>query len=176
MRSAGEKALLDPRKGGLVASFDPAVTKTLLFEGGQTNDPKDPGGLTRFGIAQKFHPDINVATLTLEEAKDIYKKEYWSPLSADVIQSQAVAEMLFDAAVNIGVKTTANLIQTILGVPCVGVMDVTTLNSLNACTEQEFAAAFTLAKIARYVSLCLKEPVKKKFFFGWVKRALEGKA
>ncbi len=50
------------------------------------------------------------------------------------------------------------------------------MTAINQASVTEFAAAFTLAKIARYVHLCTVTPDKRKFFFGWVKRSLEGAA
>lgn len=161
-----------------MANFDPAVTKTILREGGSkiTNDPADPGGVTKYGIAQAYHPGVDVRNLTEDGAKAIYRDGYWTPLRGDEITSQGVAEMLFDAGVNLGLGTTLKLAQVALGLPQTGKMDDATLEALNAAPATEFAAAFTLAKIARYVHLCAVKPEKRKFFFGWIKRALEGAA
>ena len=36
------------------------------------DDPDDPGGLTKYGIDQRSHPNVDIRNLTEEEAKDIY--------------------------------------------------------------------------------------------------------
>lgn len=56
--------LIDPRDG-----FD--------AEGGYVNDPRDPGGETKYGIAKRSHPKEDIKNLTIEQAITIYNKEYW---------------------------------------------------------------------------------------------------
>lgn len=53
--------------------FEEIVEFTLKWEGGYT-PPPDEGN---FGISQRWHPDIDVKTLTRENAIEIYRKEYW---------------------------------------------------------------------------------------------------
>jgi lysozyme family protein len=158
--------------------FDPAVAKTIVREGGAkfTNDPSDPGGPTKYGIAQNYHPGVDVKNLTEVGAKAIYKKDYWDPISGDSIKDQSLAEMLFDAAVNLGVGRTVRLLQAALKMIPTGSMDPGTLALLNATPAREAGALFTLAKIAQYVHLCEATPEKKKYFYGWVRRALDGAA
>jgi hypothetical protein len=52
-------------------------------DGGYTNDPVDPGGETKFGVAKKFHPEVDVKNLTLQQALEIYKKDYWDKYRCD---------------------------------------------------------------------------------------------
>ena len=153
-----------------------AIIKTIRREGGDkiTEDPADPGGLTKYGIAKRYHPEIDIRNLTLEEATAIYKKEYWDTVRADEIQSQSVAEMLFDAAVNPGVDTAIKIARTVLGLPPSGGADSDLMSHINSTDPVIFATAFTLAKIARYVFLVKQNKAKQKYFFGWVNRALEG--
>ncbi|GIW22249.1 MAG: hypothetical protein KatS3mg068_1256 [Candidatus Sericytochromatia bacterium] len=58
-----------------MASFDIAISKTLKWEGGYVNDPKYPGGETKFGISKAFYPTLDIKNLTLQKAKEIYKKK-----------------------------------------------------------------------------------------------------
>ena len=83
----------------MMLSFNKAFIVVVGLEGKETNDPNDPGGLTRFGISQKYNPDVDVANLTLEQAKEIYLNRYWIPAGCD----EAPYPMdicLFDARVN----------------------------------------------------------------------------
>ena len=66
-------------------SFEIACNLTLGLEGKEkyTNDPRDPGGPTKYGIAGKYHPGVDIEHLTLEQAKEIYIKEYWIPAGCD---------------------------------------------------------------------------------------------
>ena len=154
-----------------MADFNAAVAKTIINEGGSkfTNDPDDKGGPTRYGIAQNYHPGINAETLTEDQAKEIYRREYWTPIHGDEITSQGVAEMLFDSAVNLGVGATVKVSRAVLGAE-------DWLPAVNAKSPSEFIAEFILAKIARYVRICEKTPTSKKYFYGWVRRALQGVA
>jgi len=158
-----------------MAEFEPAVTKTIRREGGDqiTDDPDDPGGLTRYGISKRAHPEVDPRNLTLEGAKAIYRRDYWGPCDGDMLNSQLMAELLFDAAVNMGVNQAVKLAQIAIGLDPTGVMDGTLLDLLNQADETQFAAAFCLAKITRYLALVKKNRKLEKYFYGWVRRTLE---
>jgi len=158
-----------------MADFEAAVTKTIRREGGDaiTEDPDDPGGLTRFGISKRAHPEIDPRNLTLESAKAIYRKDYWNPLEGDSITSQAIAETLFDTAVNMGVAQAVRLAQVVLGQLADGNVGPATLDALNAADPREFQAAFLIAKTARYMAIIKKNRKLEKFLYGWLVRAFE---
>ena len=59
--------------------FDLAILHILNFEGGLSNHTNDRGGTTKFGISKKSYPNLDISNLTLEQAKDIYKRDYWQP-------------------------------------------------------------------------------------------------
>ena len=69
-----------------MASFEPAVEKTLRWEGGKTTDT---GGFTNFGISQKAYPGLDIEHLTRDGAKAIYRRDYWEPLNLDAVADQA---------------------------------------------------------------------------------------
>lgn len=54
-------------------TFQRAVTWILKAEGGESNDPADPGGLTKYGISQRAHPTVNISALTENDAIEIYR-------------------------------------------------------------------------------------------------------
>lgn len=81
------------------SSFDKAFEIIIGLEGKETNDPDDPGGFTRYGIAQKYNPEINVSQLTLDKAKEIYLLKYWIPSGCDSAD-YPFDICLFDGAVN----------------------------------------------------------------------------
>jgi len=54
--------------------FEQAVAGLLEREGGETTDQ---GGRTKYGISSKGHPNVNLDKLTKEDAKQIYKRDYW---------------------------------------------------------------------------------------------------
>jgi lysozyme family protein len=159
-----------------MAEFGPAVAKTIRHEGGAavTDDPTDKGGLTKYGISQRAYPSVDIRNLTEEDAKEIYRRDYWDKVGGNEIRSQAVAETLFDFAVNAGAKTSVRICQDVLDLPADGVVGGVTIRRLNEADAVHFIAAFALGKIARYVAICRKNPEQKKFLYGWILRALEG--
>ena len=57
--------------------FDDAIGIVLKHEGGYVNDKNDPGGETRYGISKRAYPDLDIKNLTISQATEIYKKDYW---------------------------------------------------------------------------------------------------
>lgn len=162
-----------------MAQFDPAVRKTLVNEGGDrcTTIAGDTGGTTKYGISKRAYPQLDIAQLTEDQAKDIYRADYWNAIRGDDIASQPVAENLFDTAVNMGPRQAVRLAQVALGVkPVDGQLGPGTLAALNAADPYRFLADYTLAKVARYVNLCNANRSQSKFLLGWLNRALGGHA
>lgn len=162
-----------------MASFAIAVAITIEYEGGDlyTHDPDDPGGETRFGISKRAFPHVDIRKLTKPQAEQIYLEEYWNPIRGNSITSQALAEQVFDFAVNAGVsrsmKTlqgTINAIQREMDVSLVedGVMGPKTLAATNRLCERHedvVWTAFVLRRGRFYLGLD-----KKKYVRGWLRR------
>ena len=55
-------------------NFNEIIEKVLEHEGGYVNDPTDLGGETKYGITKRFYPNVDIKNLTIEQAKEIYKK------------------------------------------------------------------------------------------------------
>jgi lysozyme family protein len=64
-------------------NFNKAIDILFDLEGYISNNPLDKGGLTKYGISKVYHPDIDIANLTIKQAKEIYLKYYWIPLGCD---------------------------------------------------------------------------------------------
>ena len=159
-----------------MADFDPAVAKTLIREGGSrfTDNPDDHGGATKYGISQRAYPNEDIRNLTEDRAKAIYKQDYWDKVGGDRVKSQAVAENIFDTAVNMGVTTATKLVQLTLEIGVDGKFGPDTLKAVNGVDEKEFLAEFTLAKVARYAAICNRDRAQTKFLLGWINRSLGG--
>lgn len=176
-----------------MANFETAIVQLLKNEGEYVNDPQDSGGETYKGVARKYHSkwegwiDIDLAKakpnfpqnledndLLQTRIKHFYEVNYWDKLQCDSIESDEVAMSIFDFGVNAGVKTSAKLAQLSVGATPDGIIGSKTLQALNDFDKVAFIATFTVAKIARYVNLCEKNPKNRKFFYGWVRRALKG--
>ena len=76
----------------------------LRWEGGDryTNDPKDPGGETKYGISKRAHPTLDIKHLTPEKALEIYLEKYWFPSGADDLDFP-MCLLVFDTAFLCGV-------------------------------------------------------------------------
>ena len=87
-----------------------AISKTLTYEGGFTNNKKDRGGPTNWGITihdARLHwkPDAtveDVKNMPKSVAIDIYRKKYWAVMGCDERPSGPSA-FEFDTGVNSGV-------------------------------------------------------------------------
>ncbi len=104
--------LLDKWDG---SSFGRAMRFVLSVEGGYLSAEEaaeigDMGGATRWGIAQKFNPQVNVATMELDQCKRIYQEKYWQPVGGDELP-WPLALTVFDMAVNAGIGTALRLLN-----------------------------------------------------------------
>lgn len=94
-------------------NFDQAFSHLIDNEGGYCNDPKDPGGETKFGISKRAYPNVDIANLTIDQAKEIYQRDFWDVLGDVPV---AVKFQVFDFAVNSGVQTAIRKLQAAIGV------------------------------------------------------------
>lgn len=81
--------------------FEQAFKIVVGEEGGYVNDPRDPGGETKFGISKRAYPNLDIAQLTLEQAQQIYLRDYWDECGCDAMPWER-ALCVFDMAVNQG--------------------------------------------------------------------------
>lgn len=85
------------------------IVMNPLIEGG-AKVVTDTGGVTKYGVAQKYHPTVEVANLTQEGAEDIHHKEYWMPCGCDHLPWD-MALCVYDCAVNQGPEYAVGLLQ-----------------------------------------------------------------
>ena len=129
---------------------------------------------TEYGISQRAFPIEDIRNLTEARAKELYRLNYWNKAQGDKINSQAVAESVFDACVNMGVKPACKLAQSAAGAALVdGLVGTGTLKAINGLDEELFLAKFALEKIGRYAAICNKDRTQSKFLLGWINRTLE---
>jgi lysozyme family protein len=101
-----------------------------------------------------------------------YLVNYWNRIDGDSINNQLVAESIFDFAVNVGVETSVELAQKTVGSDVDGAIGPNTLKAINAFDPAHFVAAFAVEKIRKYIRIIAKRPTSKKYFTGWVIRAV----
>lgn len=87
--------------------FQWIIAHTLKWEGGET---VDTGGYTKYGISQKAYPHLDIKSMTLDEAKDIYFHDYYTK-GPEFVDSGIVAVKYFDLCVNMGVKRATKVLQ-----------------------------------------------------------------
>lgn len=112
-------------------SFDNAFKRTVGHEGGYVNDPNDRGGETKYGISKRAYHSLDIAALTLDEARAIYLRDYWMPCACDALPPMTAAAV-FDLAVNAGRDAAIRDLQLALGVDADGVIGPKTWAAIRA--------------------------------------------
>jgi lysozyme family protein len=148
-------------------NFDQAVEIILKKEGGYVNHPKDPGGETNFGIAKKFYPHLDIKNLTVEQAKEIYLKEYWLKIQADLLPSY-LRLIAFDCAVNQGVGFCLDSLRYLAGERTGTPMKVVAAK-LQSSNQDQIENAFVKRRMDRYAA----NKNFKTFGKGWTNRLFE---
>lgn len=179
-----------------MADFDKAIPLLLMHEGGYVNNPNDPGGATNYGVSLRFlqdHPEAgdfdndgkvdaeDIANMTVDDAKAIYKQFWWDAFNYGNINDQTVATKVFDLSVNMGAKRAHILLQTAidktfgLNLTCDGVLGPASLRVLNSITdgdqEQQLISAYCDETWAFYQRLIANNPKLSVFQKGWKNRA-----
>jgi hypothetical protein len=84
---------------GNSGGFDAAVDIVLQNEGGYVANDGNSGAPANFGINQRANPDIDVANLTADKAKQLYKERYWDKYNLEQVPNDVQA-IVFDGVVN----------------------------------------------------------------------------
>lgn len=200
-----------------MALFIIAFEQVIKKEGIYSNDPDDNGGETCFGISRKNFPlwdgwkevdrlkKANGTIKTLSIAignnsliktltKQFYKAVFWDFLKLDHVNAQALANELFDAAVNLGRATVAKYLQQSLNLlnnngelyadlvadGSVGEKTLVALTkylntakTIKGRTDADVVTVLLKAidsfQTARYTQICQTNPSQEKYYFGWLK-------
>ncbi|WP_182915323.1 glycoside hydrolase family 108 protein [Rhodopseudomonas palustris] len=98
------------------SAFSKCLTVILRYEGGYTNHPRDPGGVTLEGVIQRVYdgyrtrkrlprraltPTLRGTPEWIAERDEIYRLQYWNAVRGDELPA-GVDLFLFDSAVNSG--------------------------------------------------------------------------
>lgn len=153
-------------------NFDTAVAKVLGHEGGYVDHPADPGGKTRFGITEEVARRIgykgDMRELPLDLAKQIYRRDYWNAMRADELPA-GIRYVVFDAAVNSGVRQATLWLQRALGVADDGIIGPITLRAANAQNADALKTRL-LAQRLRFMTNLTNWPA---FGRGWARRVAD---
>jgi lysozyme family protein len=125
----------------MITWFDQCFDKLISHEGGYVNDPRDPGGETKFGISKRAYPQVDIKNLTLGAAKEIYKRDYWDRAQCDKLPP-SVAYVLFDAAVNSGIGQAIRFLQRAVNVADDGAIGPMTLAAVTRLDAESVCARY----------------------------------
>lgn len=146
-------------------TFDEAFDRLIGHEGGYVNHKLDPGGETKWGISKRAYPDVNIASLTREQAKAIYRRDYWERAKADQYDG-AIAFQLFDAAVNHGIGQAVKFLQRAVGVKDDGIVGPVTLRAVQDTPVADVLMRFNAERLDFYTGLSTWGSFGK----GWARR------
>ena len=149
-------------------NFDIAFDRLMGNEGGYVNNTADPGGETRWGISKRSYPALDIKNLTREQAKDIYRRDFWQRASMDQYDP-ALAFQVFDAAVNHGIETAVRLMQKAAGVADDGHVGPITIAAVKSRSVTDMIFLF----IAYRIKFWTKLSTWQTFGRGWANRAAD---
>lgn len=165
-----------------MSRWDIAFDRVISHEGGFTNDRRDRGNWTsgkigvgelkgtKYGIASHAYPTLDIKNLTREQAKAIYKRDYWDKAQADALPP-GLDFQVFDAAVNHGLRTAVSLLQRTVGTNDDGVLGPKTLAAAQKASP--YAAALYLEHRLRYYT---DLSTFSTYGRGWVRRVADNLA
>lgn len=177
-----------------MASFEQAVAKTELFEGGWVSNPHDSGGETYRGISRhnwpnwagwatvdSFHnvfnriPNSNLNWPSCLDGNthlqglviDFYHKNFWT---YDGITDQDVAWKVFDLGVNVGKVHAIKILQHAVGTNQDGVYGPNTERLTNSHPQGSLAPILRAAAEQYHKQIVQSHPEDAVFLKGWLRR------
>lgn len=142
-----------------------AIEILLDHEGGYVNNPKDPGGETKYGISKRSYPNEDIKNMTKARAMEIYWEDFWGPSLCDNMKLALSIQML-DAAVNHGIPRAKKLLQQALGVEPDGIVGKITLRALNVSNLDDMLLRYLGYRTKYFISLSTFSTFGK----GWIDR------
>jgi lysozyme family protein len=156
--------------------FETAIEFVLNHEGKYVNDIDDKGGETKYGISKQSYPNVDIKNLSIEKAKEIYRKDFWESQNYKKIHNDDLAIKIFDLSVNTGSKRANKLIQRALRAVGKKVQENGILNDVVICLINEsdptdLLAALKSEAAGYYRTIVNTKPKRAKFLNGWLNRA-----
>lgn len=143
-----------------MSSFETTFSRTIGHEGKFQANPKDRGNWTggkegvgelkgtKWGLAAMTYPHLDIANITLEQAKEIYYNDWWLKLKMERWPNVMKYQM-FDAAFNHGSGRANQFLQFAARVKDDGVIGPKTITAVNMTDPNDLVLRF-LAKRLRY--------------------------
>jgi lysozyme family protein len=165
-------------------NFSRAYEAVRGYEGGNVDDPKDPGGRTSRGVTQRVYDAYRKSTgmgaqdvykASEDEIKTIYRDQYWSAVKGDDLPS-GIDLLAFDSAIHSGPKQSAKFLQAGLvslgkTVAVDGIVGVATIEAAKAVDR----AALINAICERRMGFLKALSTWGRFGKGWTSRIVSVK-
>lgn len=157
----------------LDATFCRLIPHVINSEGKYSNNPRDRGGATMYGIAWNYNvgwlksrlgmrnPE-DIQSLTVEQASQLYYERYWLPSSGKGITDIDLAYIHLDAAINCGVGQAAAFLKRLSKNP----RDFDFTGGKNRSMALSLFLEYTAQRITFYTH-CKDRDV---FLAGWMNR------
>jgi lysozyme family protein len=145
--------------------FERCFSIVVEVEGGDQHDctAKDRGNWTsgvigqgelrgtRYGISAAAYPNLDISGLTLDGAREIYRRDYWDPVCGSSLPA-AVALLVFDCAVNQGVTAASRMLQQAVGSVADGKVGPHTIQVAWKHSERDISVEIMAQRILRYAA------------------------
>jgi lysozyme family protein len=123
----------------MTGNFDKVLALVLKDEGGFSNNPKDPGGMTNLGVTKSVWEafvghevdEAAMRALTPGVVAPLYRQNYWNRVHGDELPA-GVDYAVMDFAVNSGPSRAAKTLQRACGVQDDGAIGPQTMKAVNA--------------------------------------------
>lgn len=157
--------------------FDVSIERLLSHEGGFTLNPKDPGNWTggkqgvgqlkgtKWGIAANTYPNLDIKNLTRDQAKAIYRRDWWERAKCHLLPN-VVSYQLLDGAVNSGIGRASIWLQRAARVADDGVIGPVSLKAIKAADPNDLAFRFLGFRLEFMTGLSTWQTFGK----GWARR------
>ena len=158
----------------MLTTFDEIIEQVIKHEGGLVDDPNDAGGETNFGISKRAYPDEDIKELTVERAKELYKRDYWDRFKCGQLPDR-IRHIYFDMCVNMGGGRATKILQEACNSKNSNKIDVDGGIGKNTIKASANLEDFRLRayRVMFYAELVMKKPDQIKFWVGWFKRSCE---
>jgi lysozyme family protein len=170
----------------LTPSFAIAHAPVARIEGGYQRHKADKGNYnsrgdlvgTNWGIAAPVAEEYfkrvvtrkDMETLAESVAMDIFKIKFWDEIHASEYPDQQLANLVYDGAVNHGVRWGVKLLQRSMGLKEDGVVGPVTLAALQAKDPEQVYYAYYTARKNFYHAIVANRPTQQVFLNGWMRR------
>ena len=180
-----------------MANFIQAFNITMGNEGGYANNPNDSGGETYAGVARNYWPqwsgwplvdqivaqhpaNLNAAlranSSLQASVQAFYQQNFWNVVSLGTLNSQQVANQLFDTAVNMGTGIAALFLQEAINALKPGTVTVDrqvgplTIAAANAANPETLYNQIIALRKQRYLGIIAANPSQAQFENSWMSR------